>query len=85
MAASEPPFRVPTCTGLCPFTFSMQQPMRNLAMARGLEQCNDSGVERGGLHFAPTMTTKMWAFNGRGGGACSQICMERRGLPHRRS
>ena len=31
--------------GQCPFAFSMQQPMRNLAIARGLEQCSDSGVE----------------------------------------
>ena len=26
--------------GQCPFAFSMQQPMRNLAIARGLEQCS---------------------------------------------
>ena len=32
--------------GVCPFAFSMQQPMRNLAIARGLEQCSDSGIER---------------------------------------
>lgn len=32
--------------GPCPFAFSMQQPMRNLAIARGLEQCGDSGVDR---------------------------------------
>lgn len=32
--------------GQCPFAFSMQQPMRNLAVARGLEHCGDSGVER---------------------------------------
>ena len=32
--------------GQCPFAFSMQQPMRNLAIVRGLEQCGNSGVER---------------------------------------
>lgn len=32
--------------GACPFAFSMQQPMRNLAVARGLEQCGNSEVER---------------------------------------
>ena len=32
--------------GPCPFAFSMQQPMRNLAIARGLEQDQDSAVER---------------------------------------
>ena len=31
--------------GPCPFAFSMQQPMRNLAVARGLEQCDNSGIE----------------------------------------
>ena len=30
--------------GPCPFAFSMQQPMRNLAVARGLEQDRASGI-----------------------------------------
>lgn len=32
--------------GPCPFAFSMQQPMRNLAIARGLEQDADHDVKR---------------------------------------
>ena len=32
--------------GPCPFSFSMQQPMRNLAIARGLEQEQDCAVEK---------------------------------------
>ncbi len=32
--------------GPCPFAFSMQQPMRNLAIACGLEQDQSSGVDR---------------------------------------
>ena len=32
--------------GPCPFAFGMQQPMRNLAIARGIEQDRDSGVDR---------------------------------------
>ena len=32
--------------GPCPFSESMQQPMRNLAIARGLEQDGDSAVEK---------------------------------------
>ena len=32
--------------GLCPFAYSMQQPMRNLAIARGLEQDPDFAVEK---------------------------------------
>ena len=32
--------------GPCPFSESMQQPMRNLAIARGLEQDEDSAVEK---------------------------------------
>ena len=32
--------------GPCPFASSMQQPMRNLAVARGLERCPDSGDKR---------------------------------------
>ncbi len=32
--------------GPCPFAFSMQQPMRNLAVARGLELDGESGVDR---------------------------------------
>ena len=31
-------------TGACPFTFSMQLPIRNLAVARGLEQDGGSGI-----------------------------------------
>ena len=31
--------------GYCPFAYDMQQPMRNLAIARGLEQDRDSGVD----------------------------------------
>ena len=30
----------------CPFAYSMQQPMRNLAIARGLEQDQDGAVEK---------------------------------------
>ncbi len=32
--------------GPCPFAFSMQQPMRNLAVARGLELDGESGVDK---------------------------------------
>ena len=32
--------------GQCPFAYSMQQPMRNLAIARGLEQDQDIDVEK---------------------------------------
>ena len=32
--------------GPCPFAFSMQQPMRNLAVARGLEQDGGLGIAR---------------------------------------
>ena len=35
--------------GQCPFAFSMQQPMRNLAIALGLEQFGNSGVRRAWL------------------------------------
>ena len=34
-------------TRACPFTFGMQQPMRNLAVARGLEQDEGSGNRQG--------------------------------------
>ena len=59
--------------GRCPFSFHAQQPMRNLAIARGMEQDENSVVSRAWFACVPTTRTRRLRNIWMTGGHCFRI------------